>query len=74
MYSQREEVHKNRFVFNIAYYPIFSKLNTILSKTYLLLTPDREHSKFFESIPILGFKKGVSLKNIKFLFSVITVN
>ena len=48
----------------MTYYPIFSKLKNILSKIHLLLTLDRKHSKVFENIPIIGFKKGKSLKNI----------
>ena len=64
LHSQREEVHKNTLVFNITYCPIFSKLKNILSKIHLLLTPDREHSKVFEDISIIGFKKGKSLKDI----------
>ena len=63
LHSQREEVHKNKLVFNITYYPIFSKLKNILSKIHLL-TPDREHNKVFEDIPIIGFKKGKSLKDM----------
>ena len=59
--SQKEEVHKNKLVFNITYYPVFSKLKNILSKIHLLLTSDREHSKVFENIPIISFKKGKSL-------------
>ena len=43
--SQRE-VHKNKLVFNITYYPIFSKLKNILSKIHLLLTPDGNTVKF----------------------------
>ena len=57
LYSQREQVHKNKLVFNITYFPIFSKLKNILSKILLLLTLDREHSKVFENILIIGFKK-----------------
>ena len=64
LHSQREEVHKNKLVFNITYYPIFSKLKNILFKIHLLLTPDREHRKVFENVPIIGFKKGKSLKDI----------
>ena len=40
------------------------KLKNILSKIHLLLTPDRKHSKVFEDVPIIGFKKGKSLKEI----------
>ena len=64
LHSQREKVHKNKLVFNITYYPNFSKLKNILSKIHLLLTLDRKHSKVFENVPIIGFKKGKSLKNI----------
>ena len=63
MHSQREEVHKNKLVFNITYYPIFSKLKNILSKIHLLLTSDREHSNVFENVSIIGFKKRKSLKD-----------
>ena len=66
LHSQREEFHKNKLVFNITYYPIFSKLKNILSKIYLLLTPDREHRKVFENVSIIGFKIGKSLKDILF--------
>ena len=38
----------------------FLKLKNILSKIYLLLTPHREHSKVFENIPIIGFKKEIT--------------
>ena len=64
LYSQREEVHKNKLVFNISYYPIFSKLKNIIFKIHLLLTPGREHRKVFENVPVIGFKKGKSSKDI----------
>ena len=51
-------------MFNITYYPTFSKLKNILFKIHLLLTPDRKHRKVFENVPLIGFKKGKSLKNI----------
>ena len=70
LHNQRGEVHKNKLVFNIIYYPIFSKLKNILSKVHLLLTPDREYSKVFEDIPIIGFKKGFK-KFIYLFFQVI---
>ena len=51
-------------MFNITYYPIFSKLKNILFKIHLLLTRDREYRNVFENVPIIGFKKGKSLKDI----------
>ena len=43
---------------------IFTKLRNILSRIHLLLTRDTEHSKIFKNIPIIGFKKGKSLKDV----------
>ena len=63
LHSQREEVHKNKLVLNFTYYPIFSKHENILLKIHLLLTPYREHRRVFENVPIIGFKKGNSLKD-----------
>ena len=45
--KQKRVGNKNRFVFNITYHPVFSKLKNILSEIHLLLTPDREHGKVF---------------------------
>ena len=64
LHGQREQVHKNNLVFNITHYPIFSKLKKILFKIHLFLTPDREQRKVFENFPIIGFKKGKSVKDI----------
>ena len=63
-YSQREEVHKNKLVFNITLSYFYFKLKNILSKIHLLLTTDRKHSKVFENIQIIDFKKRRSLKAI----------
>ena len=40
--------NKSRFVFNITYHPVFSKLKNVLAEMHLLLRPDREHGKVFE--------------------------
>ena len=50
LHSQREEVHKNKLVFNITYYPIFSKLKNILFKIHLRPVPDREHRTVSENV------------------------
>ena len=59
--SQRE-VNKNKLVFNITYYPIFSKLKNILFKIHLLPTPDREHRKVFENVSSWWGPKYLHLK------------
>ena len=56
--------NKNRFVFNITYHPVFSKLKNVLSETYLRLIPNREDGKVFEKIPITGCRRAKSLKDI----------
>ena len=43
---------------------MFSKLKNVLSEIHLLLTPDREHGKVFENVPIIGFRRAKSLKDI----------
>ena len=48
----------------MTYLPLLSKLKYVLSETYLLLTPDREHGKVFERISIVGFRRAKSLKDI----------
>ena len=60
----KRDVHKNKLVFNITHYPIFSKLSSKISRIYLLSTPDGEHSNAFENVPLTSFKKGKSSKNI----------
>ena len=50
------------FVFNISYYPVFSKFKDILSEMYLLLITGREQGKVFKKIPIIEFRRAKSLK------------
>ena len=49
--------NNSRFVFNFTYHSVFSKLKNVLSEIHLLLTPDREYTKVFERIPIVGFRR-----------------
>ena len=35
-----------------------------MSFLYLLLTPDQEHEKVFHKVPIIGFRRAKSLKDI----------
>ena len=43
---------------------MLTKLKNILSEIHLVLTPDREYGKVFERIPIVGFRRAESLKDI----------
>ena len=53
-----------QLVFNITYQPNFSKLKDTMSFLHLLLTPDQEHQKVFHKVPIIGFRRAKSLKDI----------
>ena len=56
--------NKSRIAFNITYHPVFLKLKKVLSEIHLLLTPDREHGKVFEKVPIVGLRRAKSLNDI----------
>ena len=49
---------------NLTYHPAFLQLKKILQEIHILLTPDLEHRNVFDQVPIVGFKKGRSLKDI----------
>ena len=53
-----------QLVFNITYHPNFSNLKDAMSFLYLLLTPDQEHQQLFHKVPIIGFRRAKSLKDI----------
>ena len=55
---------RNKLVFHFTYHPAYSKLKNILSNINLLLTPDAQHRKVFPEVPIVGFKRGKSLKDL----------
>ena len=46
------------------YHPNFSQLKHTMSFLYLLLTPDQAHQKVFHKVPIIGFRRAKSLKDI----------
>ena len=52
--------NKSRFVFNVTYYSVLLKLK----KMHLQLIPDRERRKVFERVPLTGFRRAKSLKDI----------
>ena len=53
-----------KLVFNITYHPNFSNLKDTMSFLHLLLTPDQEHQQVFHKVPIIGFRRAKSLKDI----------
>ena len=55
---------RNKLVFNFTYHASYAKHKHILSNINFLLTPDAQHRKVFPEVPVVGFKKGKSLKDL----------
>ena len=53
-----------QLVFNITYHPKFSNLKDTMPFLHLLLTPDQEHQKIFHQVPIFGFRRAKSSKDM----------
>ena len=53
-----------KLVINITYHPNFSNLKDTMLFLHLLLTPDQEHQQLFHKVPIIGFRRAKSLKDI----------
>ena len=46
------------------YHPSLAQLNITMTSIHLLLTPDNEHNKVFRDVPVIGFRRAKSLKDI----------
>ena len=60
---ERDE-RKSKLTLNITFHPAFQNLNRILGKIHILLACNKEHQQVFQDIPIVGFRKGKSLKDM----------
>ena len=56
--------NENKFILNITYHSVFSKLKTVLSEIHFLSTPDREHGKIFDKVPLIRLKRAKTLKEV----------
>ena len=59
----KSESYQNKLTFNITCFPVFQNLRNILQELHILLTPDKEHKKVFQDIPVVGFRNGKSVKD-----------
>ena len=59
-----KEKLSNKLVFNITYHPAYSRMKKVLQEFHLLLTPNEEHRNVFSEVPIVGYKRSKSLKDI----------
>ena len=64
--KMKSESDQNKLTFNITYYPVFQNVRNILQELHIhnknYITPDKEHKKVFQDIPIVGFRNSNSLK------------
>ena len=62
--NRKKQAKKKRITLNISYHPAYQGLNRILRKIQVILAFDKEHAKVFKDIPIVGFRRGKSLKDM----------
>ena len=62
--NQKKKENEDKLVFNITYHPSLAQLKIIMTRISLLLTPDNEHNKVLRDVPIIGFRRAKSLKDI----------
>ena len=60
----KDKRNNYNLLFNITYYPNVSNSKDTMSFLHLLLTSDQEHQKVFHKVPIIGFRRAESLKDI----------
>jgi len=58
------EKQGDRMILNITYHPAFQSVGKILRKIHVLLACNKEHQEVFSKAPIVGFRKGKSLKDL----------
>ena len=60
---EKSENKDHKLTLNITYHPAFSVLNGILKKLHVILNCDQQHCNVFPERPIVGFRRGKSLKD-----------
>ena len=55
---------KDKLTLNVTYHPLLRGIKDILSKLQLLLQSDSGHQTVFPDTPMVGFRKGKSLKDL----------
>ena len=60
----KDKINDIKLVFNVTYHPNLFNLKDNILVLHLLLTIDQEHQKGFLKVPIIGFRKAKSLKDI----------
>ena len=61
--KKKQQMSEKKLTFNIAYYPVFQNVRSMMQKLYMLLTPNKEYKKVFPDVSVVRFRNGKSLKN-----------
>ena len=62
--DMKDKRNDYKLVLNITYHPYFPNSKDKMSFLHLLLIPDQEHQQAFHKVPIIGFRRAKSLKDI----------
>ena len=62
--NKEKQPRKDILTFNITYHPKLRVIKDTLKKLQMLLEYDSGHKKVFSDIPMVGFRKGKSLKDL----------
>ena len=62
--NKEKQPPKDKLILNVTYHPLLRGIKDILRKLQLLLECDSGHQKVFSDTPMVGFRKGKSLKDL----------
>ena len=68
-YSRRDLLNRvksdstYKITLNVTFNPAYQNLNRLSRKLHVILTCDSDHKKAFKDIPVVGFRRGKSLRD-----------
>ena len=62
--NMKDKRNDCQLVFNITYHQYFSNLKDTMSFLHFLLIPDQKHQRVYHKVPIIGFRRAISFKEI----------
>ena len=69
MYSRKDLLNRvtsdstYKITLNVTFNPAYQNLNRLSRKLHVILTCDSDHKKAFKDIPVVGFRRGKSLRD-----------
>ena len=62
---EKPQMSQQKLTFNINIYPAFQNVRTIMEELHISLFPNKENKKVFPNVPVIGFRNGKSMKDLK---------